>query len=53
MLMEIVDEATKELKNTIQNMMDQYFPKKTVTLSTRDPTWMFPLPKSLKKIIKG
>jgi hypothetical protein len=45
--METVEEATKVLENTIHNMIDQCFPKKTVTLSTRDPPWMSPLLKYL------
>ncbi|CAB3986131.1 Hypothetical predicted protein [Paramuricea clavata] len=45
--LETVEEATKVLEDTIHNMIDQCFPKKTVTLSTRDPPWMSPLLKYL------
>jgi hypothetical protein len=49
--METVEEATKVLGN---DMIDQCFPKKTVTLSTRDPPWMSPLLKYLiRKISKA
>ena len=34
---------------TIEKLMDTCFPYKTVKMSSRDPTWMSPLVKSLLK----
>ena len=43
------DVATNLLNQSVKNLMDECFPKKTVQVSARDPPWITPLVKYLMK----
>ena len=44
-----LDDSVNQMQYTIKSLMDQCFPTKLITMSSRDPPWMTPVLKFLLK----
>ena len=44
---EDLESGSRYLQSTLRDLMSEYFPAKTVRMSTRDPPWLTPLAKAL------
>ena len=44
-----LDTAVNSLHSTLEKLMNECFPRKSIRMSSRDPPWMSPLVKSLLK----